>query len=109
MISIKNNELSGCLIVILNNIISEMSELAQQQKPSTLLTNYSLIKSNLQSNNNVDISKYLKLITYLKQNGIDHKAKKGDILQHKKSRLLCRIVQGTCHSCNAHLIIVLSI
>lgn len=60
-------------------LLAYFSELAQQQKPSTVWSNYSMIKSMLQSNNNVDISKYFKLITFLKQNGKGYTPKKAAI------------------------------
>ncbi|XP_045460633.1 uncharacterized protein LOC123688170 [Harmonia axyridis] len=60
-------------------LLAYFSELAQQQKPSTVWSNYSMIKSLLRSNNNVDISKYFKLITFLKQNGKGYTPKKAAI------------------------------
>lgn len=60
-------------------LLAYFSELTQQQKPSTVWSNYSMIKSMLQSNNNVDISKYFKLITFLKQNGKGYTPKKSAI------------------------------
>ena len=60
-------------------LLAYFSEMAQQQKPSTVWSNYSMIKSMLQSNNNVDISKYFKPITFLKQNGKGYTPKKAAI------------------------------
>lgn len=60
-------------------LLAYFSELVQQQKPSTVWSNYSMIRSTLQANNNVDISKYLKLITFLKQNAKGYRPKKSKI------------------------------
>lgn len=60
-------------------LLAYFSEMAQKMKPSTVWSNYSMVKSTLQVNKNVDISKYFQLISYLKQNSKGYIAKKSKV------------------------------
>lgn len=48
-------------------------------KASTLWSNFSMIKASLQIKNNVDISKYYKLIAFLKRKSVGYRPKKSKI------------------------------
>jgi hypothetical protein len=60
-------------------VLGYMSEQAKVQKSSTLWSRYSMLKASLVVNNNVDITKYCKLVAFLKRQSVGYKAKKSKI------------------------------
>ncbi|CAG9786832.1 unnamed protein product [Diatraea saccharalis] len=63
-----------------NVMLAYFSELSAKLKPSTLLLRFSMIKSILKMRNNMDISKYPKLNSFLKR--------QSDCFTSKKSKIL---------------------
>lgn len=61
-----------------NVLIAYFADLCQKMKP--LWSNYSMVRSTLSINNNVDISKYQKLRALLKRQSDGYKPKKSKIL-----------------------------
>ena len=51
-----------------NILIAYFSELSKDFKPSSLWSNYSMLRSTININHNVDITKFTKLISFLKKN-----------------------------------------
>ena len=60
--------------------LSYFTELAKTLKPSTLWSRYSMLKSTIISNNNIDISRYSKLNAYLKKQSTGFTSQKSKIL-----------------------------
>jgi hypothetical protein len=54
------------------------------QKSSTSWSRYSMLKASLVVNNNVDISKYCKLVAFLKRQSVGYKAKKSKIFSREQ-------------------------
>lgn len=50
-----------------NVLLAYFSELSEKCKPPTLWSIYSLLKSTVKNNDNIDIAKYLKLSAFLKR------------------------------------------
>jgi hypothetical protein len=67
-------------------VLGYMSEQAKVQKSSTLWSRYSMLKTSLVVKNNVDISKYCKLVAFLKRQsvGYTYKAKKSKIFSREQ-------------------------
>lgn len=63
-------------------IIAYLDELSNTMTPSSLWSNFSMLKTILLANHNVDIKKYAKLLEYLKL--------KNKGYQPKKSNTLCK-------------------
>ncbi|XP_051159761.1 uncharacterized protein LOC127280650 [Leptopilina boulardi] len=63
-----------------NVMIPYFMELAEKYKPPTLWATYSMLKSTLKNNDNVNIAKFLKLTTFLKRKSEGYKSKKSKIL-----------------------------
>lgn len=63
-----------------NVFLAYFEEKAKVWKASSLWSNYSMIKSMLRINSDVDISKYFKLIAYLKRQAEGYRPKKSKIL-----------------------------
>jgi hypothetical protein len=53
-------------------VLGYMSEQAKVQKSSTLWSRYSMLKASLVVKNNVDISKYCKLVAFLKRQSVGY-------------------------------------
>lgn len=62
-----------------NVILAYFSELAQQKKPSTLWATYSMLRTTLDINEKIDISKFTKLIAFLKKKNTGYKPKKSSV------------------------------
>lgn len=75
-----------CLVKEVDEIHSEsvllvyFAEKAKHFKASTLWSHYSMIKATLSVKNNVDISKYSRLVVFLKRQNTGYQAKKSKIL-----------------------------
>ncbi|KAJ8969359.1 hypothetical protein NQ317_000648, partial [Molorchus minor] len=63
-----------------NVLLAYFSENAKNYKSSTLWAQYSMVKSCLIIYDNIDISKFPKLIAFLKRTGDGYQAKKSKIL-----------------------------
>ncbi|KAJ8970773.1 hypothetical protein NQ317_008417 [Molorchus minor] len=63
-----------------NVLLAYFSENAKNYKSSTLWAQYSMVKSCLIIYDNIDISKFAKLIAFLKRTGDGYQAKKSKIL-----------------------------
>lgn len=63
-----------------NVLLTYIDELAKKVKPSTLWTQYSMLRTTIYVNHNVDISKYLKLRAILKRFSDGYKPKKAKVL-----------------------------
>lgn len=59
-----------------NVLLVYFSEKSKTLKPSTLWCSFSMLKSTLIIEDNVDISKFSKLIAFLKQKAVGHRPKK---------------------------------
>lgn len=67
-----------------NVLLAYFSSKAKNCKSSTLWSTYSMLKSTLAVKNNIDISKYIKLIAYLKKQNVGYKAKKSKIFNRNE-------------------------
>lgn len=63
-----------------NVILAYFNEISKQLKPSTIWSRYSMLKATLNQQENVDISTYKKLHSFLKRRSEGYKAKKSKIL-----------------------------
>jgi hypothetical protein len=63
-----------------NVLLAYFSEKSKDHKSSTLWAQYSMIRSSLIVNTNIDISKYPKLMAFLKRNSDGYQAKKSKVL-----------------------------
>jgi hypothetical protein len=63
-----------------NVLLAYFSEKSKDYKSSTLWAQYSMIRSSLIVNTNIDISKYPKLMAFLKRNSDGYQAKKSKVL-----------------------------
>lgn len=59
-----------------NVMLAYFSELAKNKKPSTLWATYSMLRTTLNINDNIDISKFSKLIAFIKKQNVGYKPKK---------------------------------
>lgn len=64
-------------------LLAYFGEKSEKVQSSTMWSIYSMIKSTLLLKQNVDISKYCKLIAFLKRNNEGHQAKKSKVLSRK--------------------------
>ena len=64
-------------------IMAFLDEKRDKVAPNTLWGISSMLKSTLLSYHNIDISKYPKLMPYLKQNSIGYQPKKAKIFHHE--------------------------
>lgn len=62
-----------------NILMAYFSELSKTLKASTLWARYSMLRATLKIRENVDISKFSKLIAYLKKQNVGYKPKKSSI------------------------------
>jgi hypothetical protein len=67
-----------------NVMIAYFTRLSRTLKSSTLWAQYSMVKSKLNIEHNVNIEKYSKLITFLKRQGENYKPKKSKVLSKKE-------------------------
>ncbi|KAJ8973903.1 hypothetical protein NQ317_018858, partial [Molorchus minor] len=89
-----------------NVLLAYFSENAKNYKSSTLWAQYSMVKSCLIIYDNIDISKFPKLIAFLKKNGDGYQAKKSKILtkmQMTKKFLMIKVglilgIAGACRT-----------
>lgn len=63
-----------------NVMLAYFNEISQKIKPSTLWTQYSMLRNTIYINHNVDISNYLKLRAFLKRSSDGYRPKKAKIL-----------------------------
>lgn len=61
-------------------LLKYFAELHKTKKPSTLWSQYSMLKSTLNQNNNIDIAKYKKLHGFLKKLGTGFRNQKAKVL-----------------------------
>lgn len=67
-----------------NVLLVYFQEKAKNQKAATLWATYSMLKSTLKVRENVDISKYFKLIAFLKRQNVSYKPKKASVLDKEQ-------------------------
>lgn len=67
-----------------NVLLTYFDYLSKSLKSSTLWSVYSMLKTTLNSNHNVHIEKYTKLIAFLKQKNVGYIPKKSKILTHNQ-------------------------
>lgn len=63
-----------------NVLLAYMDELSKKVRPNTLWSIYSMLRTTLYINHNVDIAKYLKIKAFLKRKNDGYKPKKSSIL-----------------------------
>lgn len=62
-----------------NNIFAYFVELAEKYKSSSLWTIYSMLRSTLNINHNINIESYPKIRSFLKRQSVGYKAKKAAV------------------------------
>lgn len=62
-----------------NVLLAYFKEKSEGKKVSTLWANYSMLKSTLAIKENIDISKFFKLVAFLKQKNSSYKPKKSKV------------------------------
>uniref|UniRef100_A0A6P7H181 Uncharacterized protein LOC114344851 n=1 Tax=Diabrotica virgifera virgifera TaxID=50390 RepID=A0A6P7H181_DIAVI len=65
-------------------ILAYLMEKSNILKPSSLWSNYSMLKSTLNIKNNIDISRYPKVNAFLKRKSIGYKLKKSKVLNKEE-------------------------
>lgn len=65
-------------------LMTYFSGLSKEYSPASMWSYYSMLKATLLANNNVDISRYKKLTTFLKQKGKTHIPKQSKILSQEE-------------------------
>lgn len=63
-----------------NVLLAYFQQKSKVQKPSSLWSQYSMLRTMLSKNKNVDISRYNNLIAFLKRQSEGYKAKKSKVL-----------------------------
>lgn len=61
-------------------ILAYLMEKSKILRPSSLWSNYSMLKSTISIKNNIDISRYPKVIAFLKRKSVGYKPKKSRVL-----------------------------
>jgi hypothetical protein len=76
-----------------NVVLAYFMEKSKTVKSSTLLSTYSMLKLTLNIRDGIDVTKYLKLVPFLKKKSVGYQAKKskvlidhGNIRSHAKRR-----------------------
>lgn len=67
-----------------NVLLVYFQEKAENQKAATLWATYSMLKSTFKVRENIDISKYYKLIAFLKRKNVSYKPKKSSVLNKEQ-------------------------
>jgi len=62
-----------------NVVLAYFSNLSKDKRPSTLWSNYSMLKTMLNIKINVNISKFVKLRAFLKKENVGYRAKKSNV------------------------------
>jgi hypothetical protein len=78
-----------------NVLLAYFSEKSKDYKSSTLWAQYSMIRSSLIVNTNIDISKYPKLMAFLKRNSDGYQAKKSKVLTRDQMEIFFYLKQMT--------------
>lgn len=65
-------------------ILAYFMEKSKILKPSSLWSNYSMLKSTINIKNNIDISRYPKVIAFLKRKSVGYKPKKSRVLNKEE-------------------------
>lgn len=65
-------------------ILAYFMEKSKVLKPSSLWSNYSMLKSTINIKNNIDISRYPKVIAFLKRKSVGYKPKKSKVLNKEE-------------------------
>lgn len=65
-------------------ILAYLMEKSKILKPSSLWSNYSMLKSTINIKNNIDISRYPKVIAFLKRKSVGYKPKKSRVLNKEQ-------------------------
>lgn len=74
-------KLQNKITIISENVMTAyMRQLSERIKPSTLWTTYSMLRTTLSIKENVDISKFCKLRSFLKLKSSGYKSKKSCVL-----------------------------
>ena len=63
-----------------NVLLAYFNEMAAKYKPSTLWSQYSMLKSTIKTKNNVDLARYVNLTAFLKRLSDGYKPKKARVL-----------------------------
>lgn len=63
-----------------NVLLAYFSELSKNMSPSTVWSTYSMLKSTIKIKNDIDISRFKKVIAFLKKNAVGYVPKKSKIL-----------------------------
>lgn len=63
-----------------NVLLAYFEDKSKSVKSSTLWALYSMLKSTLNIKENIDVTKFMKLVPYLKKKSVGHQAKKSKIL-----------------------------
>lgn len=61
-------------------LLRYFEELAKKVAPSTLWTQYSMLRSTMDFNNNIDLTQYVKLKAFLKSKSLGYKPRKSKVL-----------------------------
>jgi hypothetical protein len=65
-------------------ILAYLLEKSKTLKPSSLWSNYSMLKSTINVKKNIDISRYSKVIAFLKRKSVGYKVKKSRVLNKEE-------------------------
>lgn len=63
-----------------NVLIAYLEDKSQSAKSSTLWSTYSMLKSTININENIDITRYSKLVPFLKKKSVGYRSKKSKVL-----------------------------
>lgn len=66
-----------------NVLVAYFKLISEKKAPSTLWSTYSMLKTTINNNHNVNIKNYGKLITFLKKKSVGHVPKKSQVLKKR--------------------------
>jgi len=67
-----------------NIVLTYLAEIGKSKKSSTLWSIYSMLRTTLLIKHDIDISKYTKVIAFLKRQSVGYKAKKSEIFKREE-------------------------
>lgn len=80
-----------------NILMAYFDELAAKYKPSTLWSQYSMLKTTIQHNEKINIGTYNPLISFLKSHGKGFRSKKSNVLTSKEIETFLKDAPNNTH------------
>jgi hypothetical protein len=75
-----------------NVVLAYLMEKSKTVKSSTLWSTYSILKLTLNIRDGIDVTKFLKLVPFLKKKSVGYQAKKSKVLTQDQKKLVMKII-----------------